>query len=355
MPSVTWVNVASSRPMGQQAYEDLLQAGVRALAPADWQFNTLRVTSLRSGVRGATRIPMGPLSRLPLPAVRLAGQMLYGGADLVHRLDLRVPPRSGLDIVTVLDLSPLHFNDEGTISSQALRGAAHASGVLCPSEATAAEVRDVIGPRRTWVLPQAAEPGFSPGPGLSLQRLAALGVNGPYFLHSGGATERKNLRSLAEAWKLVRRERADLQLVLAGPPDARRSQAFASTEGAVLTGMVSFEDLVGLVRGAAGVVVPSVYEGFGLPAANAMACGTPVVAAARTSLVELCEGVAVMVEPDPQGIATGILTAAGEGPGIARLVAAGLARAAEMSWQRCCAAHMSVYSELLGQGPGART
>ena len=101
------------------------------------------------------------------------------------------------------------------------------------------------------------------------------------------------------------------------------------------------DELVGLYRRAAALVFPSLYEGFGLPPVEAMACGCPVAASSAGSLPEVCGDAAVLFDPtDPEAIAAGILEALTRS---AELSAAGLARAACFTWDATARAHDSVY------------
>jgi len=105
--------------MGQQHYESKIQGALRAVAdPERWQFRSLRLTSLRSGLRDARRYPVGLTWWLPWSAAAAVGSAVYrGGADLVHRFDLRLTPAAGREVITVHDLPPLRFEDEGGLPS----------------------------------------------------------------------------------------------------------------------------------------------------------------------------------------------------------------------------------------------
>ena len=162
-----------------------------------------------------------------------------------------------------------------------------------------------------------------------------------FLLYPARPWPHKNHSGLYEAFALLRRERPELRLVLTGGGHAGPAPA-----GVEVRGNVAAEELVRLYRRAAALVFPSLYEGFGLPPLEAMACGCPVACSVAASLPEVCGDAARYFSPDdPEEIAaaTAELLADPE-PWRAR----GLARAAEFTWERSAAAHESVYRELLG-------
>ena len=142
---------------------------------------------------------------------------------------------------------------------------------------------------------------------------------------------------MLEAFSLLRAGRPDLRLVLCGVG----SERFAGRPGVDALGAVPGPRLVDLLQRAACLVFPSLYEGFGSPPLEAMACGTPVAASTRGSIPEVCDGAAVLFDPeDPAAIAAGVEEA------LARtdeLREAGRARAAEFTWERTAEAHEGAY------------
>ncbi len=190
--------------------------------------------------------------------------------------------------------------------------------------------------------------GSSAPPRVGRSQLAALGIRQPFVLHAGGCTQRKNLAGLAAAWPLVRAARPDAQLVLAGPPDERRDRLFGPLEGTVRTGRLDDSAVPGVMAAAAAVVVPSTYEGFGLPALEAMAAGVPVVAAERSALPEVCGDAAYLVEPDGPGLAEGLVAALEGGPDAVAMVEQGRARATTFTWEASAAAHAALWRSAVG-------
>jgi glycosyltransferase involved in cell wall biosynthesis len=228
-----------------------------------------------------------------------------------------------------------------------LEAVRRAVGVICPSEFSAAEVRELIGPQRVWVVPYAAHERFATGEALSAPALHALGVEPPFVVCAGGATARKNHAGLARAWRAVQSAFPRATLVLCGPQDARRDGLFGGLARVRCIGRVELSTLVGLVHAAQAVVVPSTYEGFGLPALEAMAAGVVVVAASRASLPEVCGDAAILVEPTAEDLAAGLAVALDDAPALAALRSRARERAALFSWERTAAAHLAAYREAL--------
>ncbi|MDT4936923.1 MAG: hypothetical protein QOG80_594 [Pseudonocardiales bacterium] len=349
MRRVTWATMASADPMGQQHYERQIQRAVSDVADADWQFEEIRLGSLRSSIPHVRRIPMGLYQSAPLPLALALGGASYRTRGLVHRLDLRIPPSPGREVVTIHDLPPLRFADEGSLPASAAAGARRARRVVCPSQFAADEVRELLGvdPSRLRVIFNGVGPEFrTDGDAETLPVID--GVDRPFVLHAAGATQRKNLASLADAWRIVSQAHPGLTLVLAGPDDPRRTALFGSIESASLVGRLAPTAVASLMRRAATVVVPSTYEGFGLPALEAMACGRPVVAANAGALPEICGDAAILVEPTAEGIAEGIESALTDEALVARLAVDGPARAKSFTWARAAQQHLDVYREVLG-------
>jgi glycosyltransferase involved in cell wall biosynthesis len=153
----------------------------------------------------------------------------------------------------------------------------------------------------------------------------------PYVLCVASHTARKNLGALVPAAQALTRDGIDL-LVAGG----HRPQFAAESglNGLQLLGHVPDEDLPGLYAGAEAFVLPSRYEGFGLPVLEAMASGTPVVAADTTALPDTCGGAARLTEPEPEAIREALTQLLGDREARTRLKATGLEHARRFTWER---------------------
>ncbi len=341
-PRVTVVAAASSNPMGQQVFEHALREALEAVADRT-QLRWITVSAWRGGGPGTRRLPMR-LAESPLRS--WVGRVGYGRTHLVHRLDLRLPPAGRPEVLTVHDCAPWRYPDEGRVPSRARADVARARAVTAPSAFAAGEVAALLGRDDVLVVPNGVDPALlsvRPDPALA----GRLGLPPRFVLHAGGASQRKNLVALAAAWRSVQAENPNVALALCGPPDPRRQAAFAEVAGAHLLGRLPRADLLALMATAQGVVVPSLYEGFGLPVLEAMAVGTPVVAAAAGALPEACGDDAVLVAPTADGLRDGIARLLADRALADDLAARGRRRAASQTWDAAARAYLRIYDDVL--------
>ena len=160
----------------------------------------------------------------------------------------------------------------------------------------------------------------------------------PFLLYPANRWPHKNHERLFEAFALVRRERPELGLVLTGTGHDRHPLP----DRVETRGWVSSDELARLYRAASCLVFPSLYEGFGLPPLEAMACGCPVAVANATSLPEICGDAAEYFDPlSAEDMAAAILRALS-----GSRVEQGLARAAQFTWEESARRHDAVYRRL---------
>jgi len=351
MPRLTIARIASAVPMGAEGYQGQIvrraSGALREVAPdAAWETREIVVRSLRSPLDGDRRLPLSRLARASAGTRRLVGRALSRGDTVTHRMNLELPPAPEGDVVTLHDVVAWRFPDESAAVPAAADELRRAAAVICVSAFSAQEAVDLLGIRDPHVIHNGVDARFFDAAPLDAGALRTLGIEGPYVLHTGGASSRKNLEGLAAAWPAVHRERPDLVLAMAGPVHTRRSTLFAKQPGTRLLGRVDDALMPGLMAAAAAVVVPSLYEGFGLPVLEAMAAGVPVVAAETSSLPEVAGDAALLVPPTGAGIAEGLIQATSGDGAVDALVAAGRARAQRFTWEASAREHARVWAAL---------
>jgi len=278
-------------------------------------------------------------SRLGRPPV----ERFLGPLDVLHFSDWMVPPqRAGIRSTMVHDLVPLRFPEWVTERTRSMHTYKYARTAECDlvfvnSAYTGREVEELLGisPERIRVaLPGVGSEYVPDGERADLGR--------PYVLSLATLEPRKNLATLLRAWRGLRGE---LALAVAGAA-GWGDQPELDDPGILKLGFVGEGEVPRLMRGAAVFVYPSLFEGFGMPIVEAMACGVPVVASSHPSMDEACGDAAVRVDPDDADeIAAGIRQAIDRRD---ELVAAGLAHAAPFTWRRCGEVHLQAFVEAVG-------
>jgi glycosyltransferase involved in cell wall biosynthesis len=295
-------------------------------------------TVVATGYPASTTIPgrLRAMAGASARPGRLARRLT--GADVVHYpLTVPVPPVDRPTILTLLDVQHLDLPQLFPRGERLFRriaydrGARRSDRVIVISEWTRGRVVDRLGldPERVHAIHLAVDhERFTPDPAVARE---------PFLLYPARPWPHKNHARLFDAFARLRADRPELRLVLTGVGhDARRLPAGVESRGGVTS-----EELVALYRRAAAVVFPSLYEGFGLPPLEALACACPVASSNAGALPEVLGDAAVLFDPhDPEAIAEGVSEALERTPALGAL---GPPRAAGFTWEATARAHDDVY------------
>lgn len=315
----------------------------------------------------AVALPGVEIRCLPWPQ-RLVWSLWHAPRDLRRRpvdvfhgvTGFELPPRGPWGLVTTVhDLVPFRLPAlvpaRHRWAVRCLLGGAlrRARRIVAVSEATRAELlaRYRLPPARVVVVPEAAGAQFTPPAGPDLAAVCSrYGLTRPYVLFVGFLEPKKNLGTLLAAVARLRRRGAwgATELVVVGAPgwgpDPVRQVSALGLDGTVrFVGPAADADLPALYAGALAFAFPSLWEGFGLPVLEAMAAGVPVVASNRGALPEVTAGAALLVEPAVGPLAEALEQLLADAALRERLRAAGLARAAQFSWERTARETLAVY------------
>jgi glycosyltransferase involved in cell wall biosynthesis len=284
--------------------------------------------------------------------------------DIFHSLWMHLPPaRKCRRILTIHDLRDLVFprmySNVMERNRELLTRNIDASDlVVVISHATAADLRHQFGNlngKSIEVVHNGVNSYFCPQPGEKVaQTLRKFCVDRPYVLSIGSGDPRKNMPRLIEAFaQYVQETRDDLRLVITGVKHPSYAAAFAQVEQMGLSdaityvGVVSDSDWRNLLCGAEALIYPSLYEGFGLPPLEAMACGTPVLASAIPPLMEVAGEAAHFFDPNETESILVALAEFRSSPAIAdRLRRAGPGRAAQFTWDRVARDYLRIYEQV---------
>jgi glycosyltransferase involved in cell wall biosynthesis len=360
-----------SRSTGAGAYILALAERIPLLAPDDRFY--LFSASLkerypsRTWPRNATLVDR----RLPVQALNLAWNRLGApgldrlvGAplDLVHSPHpLIVPGRRARHVITVHDLFFFKYPD--LVRSEIRRDYAplvrdhvrRADGVVCGSQYTAGEIRRLLDvpDSKLAVTPYGVEPIFKERPPAEEVEavLARHGLPRGAVLYVGNDEKRKNLPYLALAYmSLAGRRRGMPPLVLVGPGSHWAQGGTISGPQIRATGYLSVRDLRALMSASSLLVLPSLEEGFGLPVAEALTAGLPVVCSRGSALEEIAGDAALLVDPrEPGSIAAGIERVLDDRAYADSLRRKGLERAARFDWDRTARQTLDFYRKLVGR------
>ena len=305
--------------------------------------------------------PAHPLLRIPLTIPR---RTRIDQLDLFHAQFIVPPLLKCKTVTTIPDIAYEHYPEFFPALQRAwlkllVRESAHrADHIITVSEYSKRDlVRTYgIGEEKITVTYEGAGDEFVPlDRDQAKDRLARqYGIEGDFILYLGRLQARKNLSRLVRAYARVRKAGLPHKLVLAGPPDTGFQPVRACIrelqleKDVVLTGYVATADLPSFYNAAAAFVYPSLFEGFGLPLMEAMACGTPVITSQGSSLSEVAGEAAVLVDPlDEASITNAMKQVLSEPELRCRLGEAGLMRSRQFSFAKAARQTVAVYERVM--------
>jgi glycosyltransferase involved in cell wall biosynthesis len=348
----------------ESSHQYALFAAVGGLTTRDWRLEIENLQSLVSNL-WFRAIPitddwlhrLWQRLRLPIPIEAITGPL-----DVFYSPDFVLPPtlRATRTLLTVHDLSFLHFPDAYVPSLRRYlervvpRSVARADRVLADSESTRRDLIAYFGasPEKVQVLYSGVDARFCPDaePEEKARVEARYGLGDqPYVLSVGTLQPRKNYVRLIKAFANL--QPANLQLAIAGGRGWLYEDVLAEAEKhgdrVHVLGFVDDADLPALFRNAVLFAFPSLYEGFGIPPLEAMACGIPVVCSNASSLPEVAGDAALMVDPlDVDALARAMVRALEDADLRREMIDKGLAQAARFTWEGAARQLLDVFEAL---------
>lgn len=297
---------------------------------------------------------------VPRTAARLDLDLFHAMHHDSTPLLMRAP-----SILTVHDIAPMDFPNPSTLHRlyyRTLTGLAirRARRVICISQSTQARISHHFAraKQKAVVVYYGRDEGFAPDP--HSDKFAAIaaqvGIRAPYMLYVGSFMARKNIANLVAAVRRLQAMRPDVQMVFVGAPSGKDDYRFEGLKApqVVFTGQMKDKAVLQALYSRAELLLfPSLYEGFGLPPLEAMACGCPVVTSTISSLPEVVGEAAVLVDPyNPEEIAAGALKILESSTYRAELSEHCLRQVQRFSWEKTAYATLAVYEQSLEQTRG---
>ncbi len=282
-------------------------------------------------------------------------------ADVFHTCKLLNPPRRAKLTATLHDLtcwllpethSPANVAADRNFAERILK---RADGLIAVSETTRDDAVQILGvrPDKIRVIHHGiAESFFRAAPEHAKAVRAHYGLRRPYFLFVGTIEPRKNVDLLLDSYEgLPASTKEEVDLVVAGPSGWAHDRTLArlqnSAPGIRYLGYVAERDMPGLFAGAAALVYPSLYEGFGFPVAQAMAAGTPVITSSVSALPEIAGGAALLVDPRSETELREAMQNLLTSPATrSRLAESGRSNAQRFQWQECVRRSLAFFQDV---------
>lgn len=298
-------------------------------------------------------------ARLPIPVENWVGKV-----NLYHATDFVLPPtrRSTRTVLTVHDLSFVRVPEAASPALKAYldvvvpHSVRRADQVLADSAATKNDLCELYGvdPSKIEVLYSGVHPRFCPTTeNTSIRAKYGLG-EAPYVLAVGTVQPRKNYQRLIEALSQLPPDLDDVHLVIAGGKGWLQGPIYESVDRLGVRDRVHFigfvedADLPALYSDARALAFPSLYEGFGLPILESFACGTPVLTAPVSSLIEVAGDATILVDPlSVEAIRDGLARLLRDETLRAQLIERGFIQAAQFTWERAAVQLRAVYQRWL--------
>ncbi len=301
-------------------------------------------------------------TKLPLPIEILMGQI-----DLFHATDFTLPPTlpSTRTIVTVHDLSFVRVSDTASpklkkyLDKLVPRSINNATHVIADSKATKDDLIDLYDTPSNKITVLLS--GINSRYHKITNNYSSMTMRNkydipdvPYIFSIGTIQPRKNYSRLIQALKLLRQSGYDLHLVIAGGKGWLEDEMYKTLdetqlhEAVHLIGFADDEDVVKLYNAAECVAFPSLYEGFGFPVLEGMACGTPVLTSNVSSLPEVAGDAAIMVDPyDIEAIAEGLRQLIDDSDLRKTLIERGFQQASKFTWENSAKNLLKIYQNVL--------
>jgi glycosyltransferase involved in cell wall biosynthesis len=326
---------------------------------------SLREIPTRTVNQGQYRWRLGALASQRFGIPNYAKEILppENGPILYHATEHLLPRLPCPTVLTVHDLIFERYPEHHTATNRAflkqamptfVRAATH---IIAVSEQTKRDLMELYGTpaEKITVVYEGIDAGFSPAGPDAVERVRGIySPERPYLLMVGTLEPRKNHLTAVRALARLKAAGRPHRLLIAGGQGwlfdeiRRQIDSLGLHDDVRFTGYVPDAELPALYSGAACLLLPSLYEGFGFPVLEAMACGTPVVCANVSSLPEIAGDAALLVPPmDDEALAAIVARVLADPELAAKLVRAGLEQAGRFSWSRCAGQTVAVYEGVL--------